>query len=460
MPLDTDQGLRRIALEFEHEERRIPSFAAAVAECFLGIHHTASKGLSPSKFQIGDRVIPLDEDGYMPINFTGTRVPSVSLAYVWDGDASFFGFDPEMFQDAIVLIGSYTAEQHDLFRVPHSRAKGFSATHTLPGVEIQAQAVNTILSGDFLKPISKTVRILISLFCGIIVTICCSLLRVQLGVVTSLAGILAYAAASVWCFSAQDLVLPMAHPVLTMFLVGSGVTSYRYVREAIEKRFLKEIFSKTTDEKLVNRISENPHLVTLGGEHREATILFSDIRNYSRLSQDMDPKDLIELLNEYFAAWTEVIFRNRGMIDKFMGDALMAVFGAPIASETHAYDACRAAIEMQDELDRLRQRWRTENRRTFEIGIGIHTGRLVFGALGSEKRFSYTCIGDAVNIAARIEGINKQYGTTVLISEDTFARVNSEVVAKSRGRNQIRGREGAVELFELISLKRQDATQS
>ena len=453
VPQDRDQGVRWVSLEFHHGDKRIPSFARAIVESFWDLPAEQSKRVSDRRFRIGDRLIPLGDPGYMAINFTGKRVPMVSLAYVWDGDLSFFGYEPEIFRDAIVLIGAWTTDMHDLFRVPHSRAEGFSARHTIPGVEIQAQAVNTILSGDFLQPLSQSTRILISLACGLFVTICCSMMGVQMGIVTFLLAMLAYAGVSVWVFSARNLILPIAHPILTMFLTGAGVTSYRYVREAIEKRFLKDIFSKTTDENLVNLIIENPDLVTLGGEEREATILFSDIRSYSTLSEGMNPKDLIDLLNEYFAAWTDVIFRHRGMVDKFIGDAVMAVFGAPIANDTHPEDACRAAIELIEKLEKLSDKWKSEGRRVFRIGIGIHTGRFVFGTVGSEQRFSYTCVGDVVNIASRIEGLNKEHGTTVLISEDTYDSVSDLVVAESKGRNEIRGRVGTVELFELVGLK-------
>jgi adenylate cyclase len=369
------------------------------------------------------------------------------------GDLSVGGYDPEMFRDAIVVIGAWSTEFHDLFRVPHSRAVGFSARRAIPGAEVQAQAVNTLLSGDFLRPLSRRSHIVISLACGVLVTLFGSLMSVQMGIAASLIAMLLYGGATFWLFSARNLILPVVHPILTMFFAGAGVSSYRYAREALEKRFLKDIFSKTTDQKLVDLIIENPKLVTLGGEDREATILFSDIRSYSTLSEGMKPKDLIDLLNEYFTAWTDVIFRNRGMIDKFMGDAVMAVFGAPIANDTHAYDACRAAIEMAEELVHLCAKWQSEGRRTFRIGIGIHTGRFFFGTLGSEQHFSYTCVGDAVNIASRIEGINKEYGTTVLISEDTYARVSDQVIAESKGENMIRGRTGTVELFELVGLK-------
>ncbi|MFH1743743.1 MAG: adenylate/guanylate cyclase domain-containing protein [bacterium] len=452
---DADHGVRWAPLEFEHDERKIPSFARAVSELFLNVSPEDSERLPGNKFQIGDRIIPLDDRGFMAINFTGKRIPEVPLAYVWGGekDLAFAGYDKEMFRDAIVLIGAWTTDLHDFFRVPHCRRSGFSDRSVIPGVEIQAQTVNTILSGDYLRKVSNRDRILISLACGLFVTLCCSVLSVHWGIATSIFAILAYAGAAFWLFVSANLIVPVAHPIVTMFLAGAGVSSYRYMREAREKRFLKDIFSKATDQKLVDLIIENPNLVKLGGENREATILFSDIRSYSTMSEGMTPEDLIHLLNEYYSAWTEVIFRNGGMIDKFIGDAVMAIFGAPVANKTHAYDACRAAIEMTRELDRLSQQWAAEGRRTFRIGVGIHTGYAIFGNLGSEQRFSYTCIGDAVNVASRIEGINKKHGTTILISEDTYGKVGDLVIAKSKGQNEIRGREGTVELFELTGLR-------
>ncbi len=456
VPLDSDNGLRWVPLQFEHQGEEIPSFARAVAELFLSLPAEASVRTSTREFKIGDRIIPLNDHGRMAINFTGTRIPMIPLAYVWMGDTEtmeFAGYDPNVFRDAIVLIGAYTTDLHDLYRVPHCRVSSFSGGQLIPGVEIQGQAVNTILSGEFLQPLSSRYQCLISLGCGVFVTLCGATLGVQAGIAVILLSILSYGAAAFWAFSAQNLILPVAHPMITMFLAGSGVSSYRYVREAGEKKFLKDIFSKQTDPKLVDMIIDNPNLVQLGGEDREATVLFSDIRSYSTMSEGMKPTELIELLNEYFGAWTEVIFRNNGMIDKYIGDAVMAVFGAPVANETHAYDACKAAVEMIRELERLCRKWESEGRKSFRIGIGVHTGHAVFGNLGSEERFSYTCIGDAVNIASRIEGINKKHGTAILISEDTYERVKNSVVAESKGQNEIRGRKGTVELFELIDVR-------
>ncbi len=460
--LDPDNGLRWVPLQFEHQGEEIPSFARVIAEAFLNLPPEASERISEREFRIGDRIIPLNDAGRMAINFTGTRLPMVPLAYVWMGDAEtmeFAGYDPAMFQDAVVLIGAWTTDLHDLYRVPHCRVAGFSDGHLIPGVEIQAQAVNTILSNEFLKPIPIDYRCIISAACGLFVTLCGATLSVQAGIAVLLISIVTYGGGAFWAFSAHNLILPVAHPLITMFLAGAGVSSYRYVRESIEKKFLKDIFSKQTDQKLVDLIIDNPSLVQLGGEDREATILFSDIRSYSTMSEGMQPAELIDLLNEYFSAWTEVIFRNNGMIDKYIGDAVMAVFGAPVANDTHAYDACKAAVEMIRELERLCGKWESEGRKTFRIGIGIHTGHAVFGNLGSEERFSYTCIGDAVNIASRIEGINKKHGTSILISEDTYTRVKDLVIAESKGQNEIRGRTATIELFELIDVKKREALQ-
>ncbi|HQO35885.1 MAG TPA: adenylate/guanylate cyclase domain-containing protein [bacterium] len=455
VPLDADHGIRWAALEFEHGEQIIPSFARAVAETYLGIPADQSGQVSANEYRIGDRIIPLDQRGFMAINYTGKRVPMVPLFYVWDGDLGLelIGVEKEIFRDAIVLIGAWTTDLHDFYRIPHCRKTGFSDRPMIPGAEIQAQAVNTVLSGDYLRRVSHGTGIRIALGCGLLIALFCSVLSVQTGIAAFLVAMAAYAGIAFWMFADRNWILPMAQPMLTMFVAGAGVTTYRYIREAREKRFLKDIFSKTTDQKLVDLIIENPSLVKLGGEKREATILFSDIRNYSAMSEGMSPEDLIQHLNEYYSAWTEVIFRNGGMIDKFMGDAVMAIFGAPVANDTHAYDACRTAMEMLEELERLCAQWDLEGRKTFRIGIGIHTGHAIFGNLGSEQRFSYTCIGDAVNIASRIEGINKILNTTVLISEDTYTRVQDRVIAESKGQNEIRGRKGMVELFELKGMR-------
>jgi adenylate cyclase len=189
----------------------------------------------------------------------------------------------------------------------------------------------------------------------------------------------------------------------------------------------------------------------LGGEKRNLTVLFSDIRGFTSMSEALAPEDLVKLLNEYFTEMTEKVFIHKGSLDKYIGDAIMAVFGAPVANAEHPRLACRAAIDMIRALDVLRAQWRSDGLPDIDIGIGINTGPMIVGNMGSVSRFNYTVVGDAVNLASRIESLNKDYGTNILISEHTYELVRDEFPnAREIDRVRVRGRAQYVRLYELI----------
>ena len=183
------------------------------------------------------------------------------------------------------------------------------------------------------------------------------------------------------------------------------------------------------------------------------TVLFSDIRGFTTFSETLAPEELVHLLNVYFTRMTEEIFHHDGTLDKYIGDAIMAYYGAPIARADHALAACRTALGMADALAELNREWQRQQKPTFQIGIGINTGPMVFGNMGSNTRFNYTVIGDAVNLGSRIEALNKTYGTTILLSEFTHAQVAAEFAGRVRevDTTRVRGRQEPVRLYELDS---------
>jgi adenylate cyclase len=190
----------------------------------------------------------------------------------------------------------------------------------------------------------------------------------------------------------------------------------------------------------------------LGGEKRELTVLFSDIRGFTTLSESMAPEDLVKLMNEYFTVMTGKVFEQRGSLDKYIGDAIMAMFGAPVAEPRHASYACRAAIEMVRALQPLRESWRARGIPGLDIGVGINTGQMVVGNMGSASRFNYTVVGDPVNLASRIEHLNKEYGTSILVSEYTYEPVKDEFrAAREVDMVRVRGRAQPVRLYELFA---------
>jgi adenylate cyclase len=189
----------------------------------------------------------------------------------------------------------------------------------------------------------------------------------------------------------------------------------------------------------------------LGGEKRELTVLFSDIRNFTAMSEAMSPEDLVKLMNEYFTAMTDKVFEHRGSLDKYIGDAVMAVYGAPVAEPRHAALACHTALEMLTVLDELKATWKSLGLPLVDIGVGINTGPMIVGNMGSANRFNYTVVGDSVNLASRVESLNKTYGTNILVSEYTYEVVKDEFpFAREIDNIRVRGRTQPVRLYELM----------
>ena len=196
----------------------------------------------------------------------------------------------------------------------------------------------------------------------------------------------------------------------------------------------------------------HPEKIALGGAKREITIFFSDIRGFTTLSEALSPEELVKLLNEYLSTMTEIIIECKGTIDKYMGDAIMAFWGAPVDLEDHAYYACVASLIQMDKLAQLQASWKQRNLPSIDIGIGLNTGSAVVGNMGSSQRMDYTCMGDTINLGSRLEGSNKTYGTNIIISEYTFERVKDRVYARELDLVQVKGKTHPVRIYELIGL--------
>jgi adenylate cyclase len=201
---------------------------------------------------------------------------------------------------------------------------------------------------------------------------------------------------------------------------------------------------------VVEQVSKNPDQLKLGGEEKELTVLFSDIRGFSSISEGLSAGELVRLLNQYFAAMTELVFRDGGMLDKYLGDGIMAVYGAPLAFPNHAYQACNTALRMLSRLEMLQTNWRAAGLPRIDIGIGINSGRMVVGNMGSEDYLEYTVIGDEVNLASRLEGANKEYATHIIISESTWEHVKDRIATRELDIIQVKGKKRPTRIFEVL----------
>jgi adenylate cyclase len=239
--------------------------------------------------------------------------------------------------------------------------------------------------------------------------------------------------------------------MLGLGLTYLGSESWRNLVVEKKGRQLKKAFSNYVSPDLVREIEKNPDKLVLGGEQREISILFSDIRGFTTVSESLSPPELVKLLNEYLSPMTRIVLEEKGTLDKFIGDAVMAIFNAPLDLPEHADHACKTAVRMMDELQKLNVGFAARGMHTLDIGVGINTGPAVVGNMGADIRFDYTAIGDSVNLASRLEGLNKYYGSHILVSEDTHSQVkNSEFVFREVDRVRVKGKHLPIVMYELM----------
>jgi adenylate cyclase len=253
-----------------------------------------------------------------------------------------------------------------------------------------------------------------------------------------------------WLF-AGGYWLNASQPTLTGAFALFGGVGYQYLVEGREKRKMKKLFGQYVSKDVYDQLVADPALARLGGQRREMTVLFSDIRGFTTVSEKGEPEDIVHTLNEYFTEMVDIVFRHKGTLDKFVGDMVMALFGAPLDDPLHPDHAVEAALEMLEALRTLNIRWASEGRPMLDIGIGINTGPMIAGNIGSDAIMSYTVIGDAVNLGSRLESLNKQYGTRIIISENTKSHLTKSHQFKPLGDVVVKGKSRAVAIFEVVT---------
>lgn len=342
-----------------------------------------------------------------------------------------------------VLVGATAPDLHDVKLTPISRGV------EMPGVEIQANILNMLLEGYRLYPIHQyamrawlLIAAILPLFFFVrFKGIARPLIgNVVVGIVhTSLAVVL----------FENGLVANILHINLSWVLSTLSLFVYTYFATEKERREMRKLFSKYVARDVLEYIMKNPDKVSLGGEEKVVTILFSDIRNYTTFSETVKPKELISVLNRYLTAMTEEVLKNKGVLDKYIGDAVMAYWGAPIDDPDHADRAIETAFGMIKRLEKFNAELRAEGIQEIHFGIGIYTGPVIIGNVGSEMRLEYTVVGDTVNVASRLEGVNKELGTTILVGEATKKSVKGNYPFKSMGSVSVKGRKEPIAVYTI-----------
>jgi adenylate cyclase len=258
---------------------------------------------------------------------------------------------------------------------------------------------------------------------------------------------------ALFLFVKYSVVAVVAEPVLGIVAGYVASTAYHYVTERKQRLLIKGMFSTYVNPAVVDELLADPDKLVLGGQRKELTVLFSDIAGFTGVAETLTPEELVGLLNEYMSEMSDVILQNDGTLDKYMGDAVMAFWGAPIPQDDHPVRACRCALTMQRTLAAINEAWTARGRGPIAIRIGINTGEMIVGNMGGSRRFAYTVIGDSVNIASRLEGANKQYGTTVMVAQHTFERVRDVMAGRELDRIAVRGRSEPITVYELLGMK-------
>jgi len=242
-------------------------------------------------------------------------------------------------------------------------------------------------------------------------------------------------------------------PLFTIVIVYIALVVFYFRTEERSRKQITSIFGKYVSPVVIENILKNPDSLNLGGEKRNITIFFSDIRGFTSISEKLGPEELVHLLNEYLTEMTSIIIKDEGLVDKFMGDAIMAFWGAPLNQPNHVEMACSSSLEMMDKLRELQKKWKNEGIPSFDIGIGLNSGDAVVGNMGSSSRFDYTAMGDNVNLASRLEGLNKFYGTNIIISENIYKVVKDKFEVRKLDVVKVKGRKKPILIYELLAHK-------
>jgi len=392
--------------------------------------------------QVGDLTIPTDEFGRMLINYRGPNktFPMYSISDLLDRT-----LPAGTFKDKIILIGATAIGIYDLRVTPYST--------NMAGIEKHASVVDNILKGDFLHR-APDVDIPLILVFTLLLGILIPRLGAGAGAAVFIALFAGYSGFVYYLFVAKGIWFSWIYPASALFFGYTSQTAYRFFTEERRAKDIRKMFSSYVSKRIVDELIRDPSKAKLGGDRKEISVLFSDIRGFTSFSEKHRPEEVVTQLNEYLGSMTGVVFDHDGTLDKFVGDAVMAFWGAPLDQADHAERACRCALGMIGKLQELQKKWESEGRYVIDIGIGINTGDMIVGNMGAEgKKMDFTVIGDNVNLGARLESLTRKYNNHIIISEYTYEKVKNIVKVNELGSVTVKGKEQPVVIYDLVGLK-------
>lgn len=450
---DMDGVMRWEILALKYGDDAYPSLALQIARLASGLRQEDLGLYGGSNIRFGERFIPTDLSNRVLVNYYGREgsFPYISAADLLSGRVK-----QGTLAGKVVLIGTSALATYD------QKVSPFSAD--MPGVEKNATVVENILANRFMNKSPGVIELSVIFCTAILLTLLLPRLSARNGVIVGFALMGCYlVAAEVTCLG--GVWLSLIYPLGNMAVILTAQTVSKLLFEEKQSRQIRAMFSSYVTERLVTEMIRNPDMAQLGGQKREVTVLFSDVKSFTTYSENHQPEEVVAILNEYLGAMTDVVLKWEGILDKFIGDAIVVFWGAPMKQEDHAERAIRCALEMQERLDQLRIKWEAEGKTPLAAGIGLNTGEAIVGNIGAGgKKMDYTVIGDHVNLGARVEGLTRRYDARILMTEYTLAKVRPGIDAGLfRGvsilgieRVIVKGKDTPVGIFSLNPLE-QDA---
>ncbi len=453
---DADGTIRRALFIIRYQDQDFfPSLALQALRQYESIPdqqiaaYIASDGIE--RIQFGNHELHPWQNATALINYAGPyrSYPHYSMVDVIEGKVPAGAF-----RDKIVFVGGTALGIGDLRNTPFEKqGSGYM------GVEIHANILDNLLHSAepgrtfLIRGFNEEIVDIgfIVLF-GLGLGLWFGHSRPLVATITAIAALGAFAAFVYFGFVHWGRWYSFVIPAATLVASYASITSFRVIHEEREKRKIRKTFSQYLSPGVIALIEKDPQkYIRPGGEVQDLTVMFSDIRDFTSLSEGLTPDDLVHLLNQYLSAMTDILFRNLGTLDKYIGDAIMAFWGSPYPQKDHAECACRCALEMTAALEQLNRQWAEQGRRPIAIGIGLNTGPVNVGNMGSDKRLAWTVMGDNVNLASRLEGMTKQYRSRVIISESTYNQVAPQFVAREVDRIRVKGKKQPVVIYELLA---------
>jgi adenylate cyclase len=408
--------------------------------------------LKEGKVFLDGKVLFLNREGQLMLHFYGKdfqfpRLSALDILSVYQSpEDPLFEKVRGTVKDRYIIVALTAPGLYDL--------KPPAVTSVSPGAYVHGILLTNLLNGDHLREVGGSWKYALMFLLGSVLGYAIlETVSFWKNTVIFLLYVLGWPALSLALFFTQDSWIGFLSYEIAFFLVFGMTSTYSYNTEGKKRRVIRQLFSCYMSEVLVKELESNPQKARLGGDRRFITIFFSDLANFTTLSERFEPERIVSLLNEYFTEMSQVILESQGVIDKYQGDGIMAFWGAPIALKDHATRACLAALECQVRMGKINQSLSQEGIPPLSMRIGLHSGDAVVGNMGSAQRFDYTIIGDNVNLASRLEGVNKQFGTKVIISETTYAQAMDGIEARELDLIAVKGKEKPIRIYELLGEK-------